>query len=943
MAKYGVSVTNVQAAPFQAYVKKPVIDKSDLATNLNTVAQGMTLAGKMANSYADYKAEKEGKEVAGDVQQVATEYDMRSPRYQSALQQDIDTSYDNRPMMYSPETVVDGKTLGDIDRDVSQKMDILTKAKQQGRMGELELYERVMDITRDKIATNPYYTKEFIAKAKQTLDLNNIAKKIAIDNKYYDGITSTTDKENQKFLTNAINNDLSIPYTKDGNIDYEQLRENQAEMADHVGSLSKLKKLSEMTKIKIDDLVMSGEIATWSNQAAHVIKLGILETIKNENISGQDAKFKIESLFNDQINAIRRSKTYTAVQSNSDARSIVNDTIADLEKYKETLVSHMSGKDYTDWLANEEKNSKNSLNIKMYKAGLTIESSTILANLSSTASNLRKLMASEPNSNEKGQALKFIQQVEEIFSGGALNQIEALFNSQKIINEGGTEIEGTYKQKDAEKTINEVIEFRKKVGTLDSNGESVIGSSIEASNTWFTEAEKNGIDLDENTVEIKNMKAAQNSFYGYMLSSIDSLTSSNASDVTLRLGMVNTLNQKLAKANPDHLYLNKEVKAQYNEQLPEYLTYLNQRFNTKLSDPGLDTGVIEQQPNGSLVLQGIARNQGIGKEMSNVIKSINQSWLAYSNVNGIERTTKNANDFFSTYFRQGFSELFNQNSEVKTYGTDENVGPEEEPMLWIDESKLEDVELQPETYLPVQEGGTLQDWAAPLDDEYNLAANSIPESMLNYIISPAAADSKSFSSPTSKAALNTLLNKFALSGVNVKAEDFKILADAIGEIEASGKKDAVGSSGKYKRLYYGKFQMGRLAIADAAKDLGVAVPNLNKFLKDEAMQERFYTAFIEKTHRFLMGTFTPEEIKADLKRQAQGKSNRNLSPSLIRKPRALKYRNMSAKEKLEILAGAQLGMDTARLYLNGDRSFRDGNGKDMQYFIDRYKKIRDGK
>ena len=118
MAKYGVSVTNVQAAPFQAYVKKPVIDKSDLATNLNTVAQGMTLAGKMANSYADYKAEKEGKEVAGDVQQVATEYDMRSPRYQSALQQDIDTAYDNRPMMYSPETVVDGKTLGDIDRDV---------------------------------------------------------------------------------------------------------------------------------------------------------------------------------------------------------------------------------------------------------------------------------------------------------------------------------------------------------------------------------------------------------------------------------------------------------------------------------------------------------------------------------------------------------------------------------------------------------------------------------------------------------------------------------------------------------------------------------------------------------------------------------------------------------------------------------------------------------
>ena len=157
-------------------------------------------------------------------------------------------------MLEITDAVVDGKTLGAIDRDVSQKMNMLTNAKQQGRMSELELYERVMNITRDKIAANPYYTKEFIAKAKQTLDLNNIAKKIAIDNKYYDGITSTTDKENAKFLTNAINNDLPIPYTKEGNIDYEQLRENQAEMADHVGSLSKLEKLSKMTKIKLDNL-----------------------------------------------------------------------------------------------------------------------------------------------------------------------------------------------------------------------------------------------------------------------------------------------------------------------------------------------------------------------------------------------------------------------------------------------------------------------------------------------------------------------------------------------------------------------------------------------------------------------------------------------------------------------------------------------------------------
>ena len=79
MAKYGVSITNVQPGKHPAYVQQPVIDKSERATTLNTIAQGINVAGTIAGTYADHKAKKEAEGVATDIESDIEAYQQSNP------------------------------------------------------------------------------------------------------------------------------------------------------------------------------------------------------------------------------------------------------------------------------------------------------------------------------------------------------------------------------------------------------------------------------------------------------------------------------------------------------------------------------------------------------------------------------------------------------------------------------------------------------------------------------------------------------------------------------------------------------------------------------------------------------------------------------------------------------------------------------------------------
>ena len=125
---------------------------------------------------------------------------------------------------------------------------------------------------------------------------------------------------------------------------------------------------------------------------------------------------------------------------------------------------------------------------------------------------------------------------------------------------------------------------------------------------------------------------------------------------------------------------------------------------------------------------------------------------------------------------------------------------------------------------------------------------------------------------------------------------FNKFAETIGQLESSGRYDIVGGSGN---AYDGKYQMGRMAKADAAKRLGITVKHdatsREAFRQDPDLQDDMFEAFTFGNHETLMRL-----------------SN--------------KYKSSSRAEKAQALAVAHLlGAGGAIEYLNGTDG-KDGFG-----------------
>ena len=125
---------------------------------------------------------------------------------------------------------------------------------------------------------------------------------------------------------------------------------------------------------------------------------------------------------------------------------------------------------------------------------------------------------------------------------------------------------------------------------------------------------------------------------------------------------------------------------------------------------------------------------------------------------------------------------------------------------------------------------------------------------------------------------------------------FNKFAETIGQLESSGRYDIMGGS---SNAYDGKYQMGRMAKADAAKRLGITVKHdaqgREAFRQDPDLQDDMFEAFTFGNHETLMRL-----------------SN--------------KYKSSSRAEKAQALAVAHLlGAGGAIEYLNGTDG-KDGFG-----------------
>jgi hypothetical protein len=128
---------------------------------------------------------------------------------------------------------------------------------------------------------------------------------------------------------------------------------------------------------------------------------------------------------------------------------------------------------------------------------------------------------------------------------------------------------------------------------------------------------------------------------------------------------------------------------------------------------------------------------------------------------------------------------------------------------------------------------------------------------------------------------------------------FDAFAEAVAEIESGGNYEAVGG---YNNHYQGKYQMGRLALADAG--IGFSKAEREAFLNDPDQQEQAFQTFTLGNHRTLM------QFSAA-------------------------YRDMSSSDKLAVLGYAHnQGTGGALEYLKTGKAQADGFGTTAMTYVD---------
>jgi hypothetical protein len=140
-------------------------------------------------------------------------------------------------------------------------------------------------------------------------------------------------------------------------------------------------------------------------------------------------------------------------------------------------------------------------------------------------------------------------------------------------------------------------------------------------------------------------------------------------------------------------------------------------------------------------------------------------------------------------------------------------------------------------------------------------------------------------------------------GMPFSDRQFDAFAEALAEIESGSSYEAVGG---YNNHYQGKYQMGRLALADAG--IGFSKAEREAFLRDPDLQEQAFQTFTLANHRTLTKF-------------------------------SAAYRDMPSSEKLAVLGYAHnQGAGGALDYLQTGKAQADGFGTSAMTYVDAVRK-----
>ena len=145
-----------------------------------------------------------------------------------------------------------------------------------------------------------------------------------------------------------------------------------------------------------------------------------------------------------------------------------------------------------------------------------------------------------------------------------------------------------------------------------------------------------------------------------------------------------------------------------------------------------------------------------------------------------------------------------------------------------------------------------------------------------------------------------MAKKDFLKEMGISKKYWKSYLEGIMDIEAD-KKNPYGAMGGAGKKFAGAFQMGKPAMMDAVRHLGIKIPSQKEFLSNPDLQKKMYKAYTYSNFKALM----------------------RLSPQ---------FRNMSPEERVRVLPRAQLGVGNLIKDLKKGTDFKDQFGTPSSRF-----------
>ena len=399
---------------------------------------------------------------------------------------------------------------------------------------------------------------------------------------------------------------------------------------------------------------------------------------------------------------------------------------------------------------------------------------------------------------------------------------------------------------------------------------------------YFEKAELTGSpDLTQNTIEQKNMKQGWNNTLSSYFEHISSITGIDKKSVDQRAIATYNLFNDLAQSNPKALstVVNRKNRDLFNNEIPILLEGLRKDLDFYIDNPATEDARIDRLADGSLLLEGIPTNSGIGQRVASIIRGMNNSWKAYANINDIPKTNQNASEFFGKYFKNELEKM----EGIRTYGI------EDQPKLDND-NKLEVLPMDGDVIVPDENSSSLFNV-----NEYSTADVKGPTKDWKSIADKIKSDSKFLK-----------LSDDISEKLEVDRNNYLNMIQAISNVESyGGDYSAVGTNATGAEMW-GKYQFAPRTRNEISRKLKYKkMPSKKTFLNSPLLQEKFYTVYADQINRHL-------------------KAN---SP---------KYNKMTPLQRLPYIAAGQFGMGSLVKYLEGGAKVTDSKGTDIGIFIKAY-------